>query len=70
LAHYGRLEVAFDVFEDALREENVMKENFDVVASVITHAAQDVCPPTDPSFILLFNLGLGIDSGVRWRCAQ
>ena len=51
LAHYGRLEVAFDtcskIVVDVLREENIMKEKPDLVASVITQAIQEVCPSTN-----------------------
>lgn len=51
LAHYGRLEVAFDtcskIVVDVLREEDTMNEKPDLVASVITQAVQEVCPSTN-----------------------
>jgi cohesin complex subunit SA-1/2 len=47
LAHYGRLEVAFDacckIVVDILREETVMKEKPDFIVSVVTKAVQEVC---------------------------
>jgi hypothetical protein len=50
LAHYGRLEVAFDtcskIIVDVLREENIMKEKPELIASVITQAVQEVRPST------------------------
>lgn len=52
LAHYGRLEAAFDtcskIIVDALREESIMKNNPELVASVIIQAVQEVCLPTNP----------------------
>lgn len=53
LAHYGRLEVAFDtcskVIVDLLREETVMKENPELIVGVICHAIQEVRRPYYPS---------------------
>jgi cohesin complex subunit SA-1/2 len=56
LAHYGRLDVAFDtcskVIVDVLREESTMKEKPELVASVITQALQEVCPSMSSRFRL------------------
>jgi len=47
LAHYGRLEVAFDacckIIVDILRDETVMKDKPDNIVSVVTKAVQEVC---------------------------
>ncbi|KAF8153202.1 hypothetical protein B0H34DRAFT_800432 [Crassisporium funariophilum] len=45
LAHYGRLEIAFDtcskIIVDVLREENIMKEDPEVVVATLTQALQE-----------------------------
>lgn len=47
LAHYGCLELPFDtcskVIIDVLREENVMKDNPDIIVATLTRAIQEVC---------------------------
>ena len=54
LAHYGRLEVAFDVCSkivvDVLRQETVMKESPDIVVAVVTQALEEVCSTLYPEF--------------------
>lgn len=46
LAHYGRLEAAFDacsrVVVDVLREVNIMKENPQIVVATLTQALEEV----------------------------
>ncbi|KAF8902622.1 hypothetical protein CPB84DRAFT_1961568 [Gymnopilus junonius] len=45
LAHYGRLDLTFDtcskVIIDVLREENVMKDNPDIIVATLTRAIQE-----------------------------
>jgi len=57
LAHYGRLEVAFDtcskVIVDVLREDTIMKENPHLIVSTITQAVQEV---------KTFHLNIDLDS--------
>ena len=47
LAHYGRLGLAFDtcskVIVEILREEGMMKDNAEIVITVVTQALQEVC---------------------------
>lgn len=60
LAHYGRLEVAFDVCSkiivDVLRQETVMKENPDIVVTVVTQALEEVCSNSCPESSILNHL--------------
>lgn len=48
LAHYGRLEIAFDTcakaIVDVLREESIMNDNPDVIVTTLTQALQEVGP--------------------------
>lgn len=70
LAHYGRLEVAFDacsrIIVDILREETVMKEKPDLIVSVVTKAMQEVCDvDTDQPFFTKERSGIYTSTG--WR---